>query len=247
MIEAKERTSRASVVKEPQLHTDTLERRERSLAEVHGSSDLGVRTPHEIFEKTMGRVDALLLLDPHLRGVGGRSRRRASDMLRGAFVLSVSALDGLVLDSVVAAIPRAEQEGTLDRTIATWAKADAEAFLALLGDREPGEKVAELCRRKLGQPALHRAAAIEDVIRDVAKRDPPWGRAAKILSADGIVWNDTAVKEKLDGIIERAHCIAYRGDLLPSSRATRRIQVRYVDEAAHVVRAVGSGVAQTLA
>jgi hypothetical protein len=195
----------------------------------------------------MARVEALLLLYPHLRGIGGRSKRHASNVLRGAVVLSVGALDALVLDSVVAAIPRAEEEGTLERTIAKWAKADAEAFLALLSDREPGEKVAELCRRKLGQPTFHRAEAIEDVIRDVAKRDPPWERAAKILSADGNVWYETAVKAKLDGIIEREHCIAYRGDLLPSSTATRRIQLPYVADAARVIRAVGSGVAQTLA
>ena len=195
----------------------------------------------------MGRVEGLLLLYPHLRGVGGRSRRHASDVLRGAFVLSVGALDALVLDSVVAAIPRAEQEGTLELTIAKWAKADAESFLALLGDREPAKKVAELCRRKLGQPTFHRAQAIEDVIRDVAKRNPPWGRAAEILSADGGDWNESAVTAKLDGIIEREHCIAYGGDLLASSTATRRIQLRYVDEAVRVIRAVGSGVAETLA
>lgn len=206
-----------------------------------------MRPPLEVFDAAMGRVEGLLLLYPHLRGIGGRSKRHVSDVLRGAVVLSVGALDSLVLDSVVAAIPRAEQEGTLERTIAKWAKADAEAFLALLGDREPGEKVAELCRRKLGQPTFHRAEAIEDVIRDIAKRNPPWGTAAEMLSSDRDVWNDIAVKAKLDEIVEREHGIAYGGDLLPDSTATRRIQLRYVDEAARVIRAVGSGVAETLA
>lgn len=206
-----------------------------------------MRTPFEVFITAMGRVEGLLLLYPHLRGIGGRSRRHASDVLRGAFVLSVAALDGLVLDSVVAAIPRAEQEGTLERTIAKWAKADAESFLALLGDRTPRDGVAELCRQRLGQPTFHRADAIEDLIRDVAMRKPPWRQAAEILSSDGRDWNDATVKAKLDEIIEREHCIAYRADLLGISTATRRIRLRYVDEAVRVIRAVGSGVAETLA
>jgi hypothetical protein len=205
-----------------------------------------LRAPFEVFNAAMGRVEGLLQLYPQVRGPGGRSKRHASDVLRGAFVLSVGALDALVLDSVVAAIPRAEQEGTLERTIAKWAKADAESFLALLSDRDPGEKVAELCRRRLGQPTLHRAEAIEDVIRDVAKRNPPWVRAAEILSVDGNVWNEAAVKGKLDEIIEREHDIAYGGDLVPRSTVTRRIQLRYVDEAARVIKAVGSGVVETL-
>jgi hypothetical protein len=66
-----------------------------------------VANPQTVFDKTMRRVDGLLLLDPELHGVAGRPKQHVSDLLRGALVLSVAALDALVLDSVVAAIPRA--------------------------------------------------------------------------------------------------------------------------------------------
>ena len=213
----------------------------------HEVHNRGVPTPYDVFDRTMGRVEGLLRLHPVLCAIGGRPRRHAGDMLRGTLVLSVGALDALVLDSVVAAIPRAEREGTLVRSVAKWVKEDAEGSLALLGDREPGEKVAELCRRRLGQPTLQRAEAIEDVIRDVAKRHAPWRRAAEILSSDSDAWNNNAVKAKLDEIVEREHGIAYGGDLLPDSTATRRIQLRYVDETTRVIRAVGLAVAETLA
>ena len=234
-------------IKDPLLRRALQRPEDRPAAETHDSRNRPVRAPLEVFNTAMGRVEGLLLLHPEMRGLAGRRKRHVADMLRGGLVLSVAALDALVLDSVVAAIPRAEKEGTLERTIARWAKADAESFLALLGDREPGKKVAELCRRRLGQPTFHRAEAIEDVIRDVAERNPPWRRAAEILSVDGKVWNDAAVKAKLDEIVEREHVIAYGGDLLPYSATTRRIQLRYVDGAVRVIRAVGSGVAETLA
>lgn len=194
----------------------------------------------------MGRVEGLLLLHPVLSGIGGRPRRHGADVLRGALVLSVGALDALVLDSVVAAIPRAEREGTLGQSVARWVKEDAESSLALLGDHEPSGKVAELCRQRLGQPTFQRAATIEDVIRDVARRDAPWPRAAEILSSAGRVWDAAAVKAKLDEIVEREHGIAYSGDLLPDS-TTRRIRRPYVERSVRVIRAVGSAVVETLA
>ena len=195
----------------------------------------------------MGRVEGLLLLHLKLSGFAGRQKRHGADVLRGALVLSIGALDALVLDSVVAAIPRAERDGALGRTVAKWVKEDAESSLTLLGDREPAGKVANLCRRRLGQPTFQRAAAIEDVIRDVAQREGFWPRAAEILSSDGSVWDAASEKGKLDEIVEREHGIAYRGDLLPDSTTTRRIQRPYVEEAVRVIRAVGSAVAETLA
>ena len=214
-------------------------------AETHKVPKLAAVTPYDVFNKALGRAEGLLLLHPVLCAIGGRPRRHAGDLLRGTLVLSVGALDALVLESVVAAIPRAERDGTLMRSVAKWVKEDAEGSLALLGDRQASAKAAELCRRRLGQPRLERAAAIEDVIRDMARRDPPWPRAAEILSSDGRAWDAAAVKHQLDQIVEREHAIAYGGDLLPDS-TSRRIPQPYVQEAVGVIRAVGTAVAETL-
>lgn len=205
-----------------------------------------VATAAEAFDKTMRRVDGLLSLHPTLHGIAGRPRQHVSDVLRGALVLSVAALDALVLDSVVAAIPRAVRDGQLGPNVAKWVKEQPEEFLALLSDAAPGTKLAELCRSQLGQVTFQRAAMIEGVIRDVVRRDPPWSRAADILSESGKTWDAEAVKTKLDEIVERRHRIAHSGDLLAESTATRPIQLPYLEEAVRVIRAVGQGVTHSL-
>jgi hypothetical protein len=206
-----------------------------------------VPIPQDVFQKTMRRVDGLLLLHPELHGTTGRPKQHVSDLLRGALVLSVAALDALVLDSVVAAIPRAVRDKDLGPNVTKWVKEEPAEFLALLGENEPGAKLAELCRSKLGQLTFQRAEMIEGVIRDVVQRDAPWSRAADILSEGHGNWDADAVKDKLDEIVERRHRIAHSGDMLPNGTATRPIQLPYVQEAVRVINAVGEAVTQTLA
>jgi hypothetical protein len=205
-----------------------------------------VATPAEAFEKTMARVEGLLSLHPTLHGIAGRPRQHVSDVLRGALVLGVAALDALVLDSVTAAIPRAVRDGRLGPNVAKWVKEEPEAFLALLTEAEPGPKLGELCRAKLGQITFQRAAMIEGVIRDVVRGEAPWSHAADALSATGTPWDAQAVKDKLDEIVDRRHRIAHSGDLFPERTATRPIQLSYVQEAVRVIRAVGGGVSHSL-
>src|SRR6266700_1902889 len=204
----------------------------------------GMASPQTVFDKTMRRVDGLLLLHPELHGVAGRPRQHVSDLLRGALVLSVAALDALVLDSVVAAIPRAVRDGRLGPNVAKWVREEPEAFLALLPTTNPGAKLADLCREQLGAITFQRAAMIEGVMRDVVQRDPPWPRAAVILSRGGATWSADEVKETLDEIVERRHRIAHSGDMLPNRTATRPIQLSYVQDAVLVIEAVGQAVTQ---
>jgi len=204
-------------------------------------------TPYEVFNITMGRVDGLLGLHPVLHGIAGRPRQHVSDVMRGALVLSVAALDALVLDSVVAAIPTAVRDETLGPKVAKWVKEEPETFLGLLSDPEAAQKLSELCRVKLGQITFQKVAMIEGVMHDVVRRGPPWTRAADILSAGGTAWDADGVRVKLDEIVERRHRIAHSGDMRPNSTATQPIQLPYVQEAARVIRGVGQAVAETLA
>lgn len=194
----------------------------------------------------MGRVDGLLRLHPVLHGARGRPRQHTSDVLRGALVLSVAALDALVLDSVVAAIPRAVRDARLGPNVAKWVREEPEEFLALLPEANREQKLAELCRTKLGLITFQRSAMIEGVIRDVVSADPPWSRAADILNAGGGTWTADEVKTTLDDIVERRHQIAHSGDMLPNSTSTRRIQRSYVEDSVLVIDAVGRAVTQTL-
>lgn len=204
-------------------------------------------TPQEVFNITMGRVDGLLGLHPLLHGIAGRPRQHVSDVLRGALVLSVAALDALVLDSVVAAIPTAVRDGHLGPNVAKWVKEEPEEFLALLPDPERAQKLAEMCRLKLGQITFQKVAMIEGVMYDVVQRGQPWTRVADILSAGGGVWDSHDVRVKLDEIVERRHRIAHSGDMRANSTATQPIRLPYVQEAARVVKAVGQAVTETLA
>lgn len=204
-------------------------------------------TPQEAFNITMRRVDGLLGLHPVLHGIAGRPKQHVSDVLRGALVLSVAALDALVLDSVIAAIPTAVRDDQLGPNVAKWVKEEPEAFLALLSDAEHGRKLAELCRGKLGQITFQRAATIEGVMMDVVRRGPPWGRAADILSATGGTWDADAVKTRLDEFVERRHRIAHSGDIRAGSTATQPIQLPYVQDATRVIKAVGQAVTETVA
>lgn len=102
-------------------------------------------TPQEVFNITMGRVDGLLRLHPTLHGSAGRPRQHVSDVLRGALALGVAALDALVLDSVIAAIPTAVRDQRLGPNVAKWVKEEPEEFLALIAGAEPEKRLAELC------------------------------------------------------------------------------------------------------
>jgi hypothetical protein len=202
--------------------------------------------PAVAFDKTMGRVDGLLLLHPVLHGTTGRPRQHVSDLLRGALVLSVAALDALVLDSVVAAIPRAVRDKRLGPNVAKWVKEDPETFLALLTATNASAQLAELCREKLGAITFQKAQMIEGVMRDVVQRGAPWPRAATLLSKGGAKWSADKVKDTLDAIVERRHRIAHSGDMLPNRTATQTIQLSYVQEAVIVIRAVGQAVTHEL-
>ena len=119
--------------------------------------------------------------------------------------------------------------------MAKWVKEEPEEFLVLMADADPGKRLAELCRGKLGQITFQRAAMIEGVMREVVGRDPPWPRAAVILSEDGGAWTADDVRDTLDEIVERRHRIAHSGDMLPDSTATRPIQLSYVQESVQVI------------
>jgi hypothetical protein len=201
-----------------------------------------VPTPFETFEKTMDRVDGLLLLHPQIHGIRGRPAQHVSDVLRGALVLAVGALDALVLESVIAAVPAAAHAGRLGPTVANWVKQAPEAFIASLAEPDPIGAITALCRDNLGPMTFQKSAMIQGVMRDVLGVGPPWSDAATILTVtEGHLWDAEAVKAKLDEFVLRRHRIAHSGDIRPNSTATQPIQRPYVEEAASVIRAVGEG------
>jgi hypothetical protein len=194
------------------------------------------------FDKTLARVDGLLALHPTIHGTPGRPKRSVSDVLRGALVLALAALDSLVVDSVAEAVPALARKGALGKTAAKWIKEDPEAVLACFSDTDPPAALSALYRLQLGQITFQRAAAIEGVLRDVIDCEPPWDEAAAVLSDQGETWTADEVREYLDGYVARRNRIVHGGDLKGTGTAAEPIQRRYVALAAVVVQSVGDAI-----
>jgi len=141
------------------------------------------------FNKTLVRVDGLLALHPVIHGTTGRPKRHVSDVLRGALVLAVAALDSLVVDSVVETVPSLARKGALGKTAGKWIKEDPQAVLACFAETDPHTALSALYKSQLGEVTFQRAAAIEGVLRDVINCEPPWEEAASILTkGSGDTW-----------------------------------------------------------
>jgi hypothetical protein len=160
-------------------------------------------------------------------------------MLRGALVLAVGALDGLVLEGVLEVVGPAARAGALGSLGAKWIRDNPEKVLGALASADPYDELTEVARNSLGQITFQRSTAIEGVLRDVANIPPPWSKAALALTDAKSKWTEDRVKASLDAVVERRHRIAHAGDLRSDARSARPITVEYVRDAARLIRAVG--------
>lgn len=196
------------------------------------------------FDKTLKRVDGLLALHPELHGIRGRPRRHVSDILRGALVRGLAALDSLVIDSVVEAVPTLARKGTLGRTASKWVRDEPDEVLACFAHADPAASLASFYREQLGALTFQRAEAIAGVLRDVIDCDPPWNGAAVMLSkvyVDG--WTADDVRNSLNEYVARRNRIVHGGDLKSGGTSAEGISFQYVDMGIDVVKAVGHATA----
>lgn len=197
------------------------------------------------FEKSIRRVRGVLDLHPQIHGHRGHPRQHVSDVLRGALVLAVGALDGLVLEAVLESIPPVARANALGHTVSKWVKDDPEGFLLALASASPYDELVAIAREHLSSMTFQRSAMIEAVLRDVGSCDPPWHKAAKRLSKSGPAWTSDTVQARLDDFVRRRHAIAHSGDLVDGRRASE-ITLAYVREAALVIEAVGLAVCEVV-
>jgi hypothetical protein len=199
----------------------------------------------EVFERTIGRVNGLVAL-VRQTAKRGRPPQHASDVLRGALVLALAALDALVLESIIEAIPRLAREGKLGPNFRKWIGEQPEKTLAAFAEDDPHKALADICRDQLGTQPFQKAAAIEGVLRGTLRAEPPWDDAAVILSSTGSPWTAEEVKERLDAFVLRRHRIVHDGDLVTGRKSTRPILRGDVQEAVDIVRAVGEAVLRSI-
>jgi hypothetical protein len=161
-----------------------------------------------------------------------------SDLLRGSLVLAVAALDGLVLEATVQAVPEAARKKVLGETAVKWAKESAEAMVQGLSEDDPANAFAQMIRPNLENLTFQRAAMIEGHLKGLLGADPPWDRASTNLQGR---YSASRVRELLDDLVLRRHRIAHSGDLTPSG-ATKTIRVDYVQQGLDIIEAVGEAV-----
>jgi hypothetical protein len=196
------------------------------------------RTP---FDRALERVQGLLDLHATLQGGRrGRPTQHASDVLRGALVLNMAALDVAILDAIVDAVPPLARQQRLGKVPAKWIKEHRDPISLVVAD-DPVAALVECARTELARTTFQKATMIEGFLRDILACPPPWERAAELLSVPNSVWTPDEVQEWLDGYVDRRNRIAHDGDRKPGGAAVP-IQRHYVETAVLVVRCVVDGV-----
>jgi hypothetical protein len=165
-------------------------------------------------------------------------------MLRGALVLAVGALDGLVLEAVIEVVAPAARAGKLGDAAIKWARDDPAKVLMAFAETDPHEELAALARSHLGQITFQRSKMIEGALWDVAAIPAPWPRAALALTDPKDHWDADRVCRELDQVVLRRHRIAHAGDLRADAKSAMPITVGYVSYASRLIRAVGDAVCE---
>ncbi|GAA4718328.1 hypothetical protein GCM10023349_42850 [Nocardioides conyzicola] len=173
------------------------------------------------------------MIDAHgtLHGGGrGRPQQQAADVLRGAVVLGVAALDAFVMDVFIEAIPPLVKQGRLGNEAHTLV--DSKGLLHAVGAADPPGELARLASLQYARTTFQRSSAIESHLRRFLGFTPDWTQVAsrlKSASADD-------AKKQLDGFVERRNQIAHAGDVPPGTTKASAISRPYVERCLRTVK-----------
>lgn len=191
------------------------------------------------FRRTKYRVQRLINLNRRLSGPRGRPRQEHTDVLRAAIVLSLGALDALVADVIVEAVPEASKQGKLGQRVADWLEKDGRQALSMMAHPNPHRALADFVAEKLSGTTLQRAAMIEDNLRAILDVEAPWALAAKRV---GDKVTAEQLRQSLDQISDRRNQIVHKGDVKTGTKAPEGIgrdwvegQVSYIWETGEAV------------
>lgn len=197
------------------------------------------------FEKTMKRVKGMLAVHSALHGTPGRPPQHVSDILRGALVLALAALDALVTDVTLEALPDLVRKGCLSDTLAEWMreKDNRGAAARCFEDALPATAlVRALGETTLTKSTYQRAEQIERVLDSFAGCRLGWDAVARELTArrvGGRSWTGDEVKSRLNAFVDRRNQIAHQGDVAAGKQSATGIRLAYVEEASEVILIVG--------
>lgn len=193
------------------------------------------------FRRTRERVGRLIALNKRLSS-RGRPRREQSDILRAAVVLCLGALDALVADAIVEAVPEALKRGKLGERVAVWLEKDGAEALKMLAHSSPHRAIADFIAEKLSDTTFQRTAVIEDNLKAVLGIGPPWNSAAKRCGIGA-----EQLKEYLNQFSDRRNQIAHKGDVKTGTKAPETIHRDWVQGHVEYVWATGEAICDEIA
>lgn len=197
----------------------------------------------EGFSRTIERANAFVAMHRRAHGKRGRPVGEWGDVLRGALVLGVGALDATVLEIVVEAIPLQAARSGLGRDVENWVQKDPEAVLGCFAGRNPRTMLGRFARDQLTTMTFQRAAAIEGVLYGTIKCPSPWDEVASAMTTQRDAWDRERVVATLDEYVLRRHRIAHDGDFDPESGRARPIRRQWVEDGLFFIEVVVGSVA----
>jgi hypothetical protein len=193
----------------------------------------------------MKRVSGMLSVHPQMHGRRGRPSQEVSDVLRGALVLALAALDALVTDTILTNLPALVRKGRLSEAIVDWLgeKANRQAAALCFGDSVPGRALTQAIHAStLTKSTYQRPQVIEKALRAYCDCEPDWGAiAAALTQRNGgrRTWTTDQVKGALNGIVDRRDRIAHQGDVAEGKSSATPIRLSYVLEAQELILITG--------
>lgn len=187
------------------------------------------------FRRTLERVEGLIDLHKSV-SKKGKPTRECQDLLRATVVLSLSALDALVMDLIVERVPEASRRGALGQMVERWVKDEPATCLKMLAHSNPHLAVAEFVESQLSFTAFQRPAMIESHLKGILRIEFPWDIAGASMAP---AISGAALKGHLEKLSDRRNLIAHKGDVRPGKRAPDPLTRRWVQDQVNYVRATG--------
>ena len=195
------------------------------------------------FRRTKDRVNRLINLNRRLSS-RGRPRREHSDVLRAAIVLSLGALDALVADAIIEAVPEASKKGTVGQRVADWLEKDGRQALSMMAHSNPHRALADFVAEKLSVTTLQRPATIEDNLRAILDVEAPWSMAARKIGGNV---TEAHLKSSLEQISDRRNQIVHKGDVKTGTKAPEAIGRDWVERHVSYIWETGEAICTMIA
>jgi hypothetical protein len=205
-----------------------------------------VASAEQAFNASIKRARAMVRLHEKVHGKQGRPPQHVADILRGALVLSIAALDALVSASVAGLLPQLIKTNAIDPALERWIKANPDVVVECLASTDPVQALTQaLDEKMLLTSSYQRVERIQAILSDFGDCQVVWtdvAVAATNARVAGRAWTDADVRKRLNAFVERRNAIAHQGDLKSGTIGAMPITRPFVEEAIGLIECTGKHV-----